>query len=100
MSYKMPAVHVGQLVLWHPDANAPADYCPALVTQTWHDSVSLSVIRRDSRFLEPLDGVRHLTDPSARRLELRDLGAWSHTPETLALQELVGEPEEAEAVTA
>ena len=91
MRFDMPVVQIGQIVLWHPDTANPAEACPAIVTRVFTDSVSLSVLRHDRNFLEPIDGVRHKDDPQTHRLELRDYGGWSHTSATLETQKLQGD---------
>lgn len=75
-------------MVWFPHgvrANAPHI---GFVTKLGHDSVCLSILHPNNHNFMIRDGVRHVSDPRTRQVELAEQGAWEHTPATLRLQKL------------
>lgn len=77
--YEMPAVEVGQLVIWFPTGAKSNDGLPAIVTNVHARTVALSVFSLNTYNLLLRDGVRHVGDPTSRQTELMESGAWDHT---------------------
>lgn len=89
--YLMPAVRVGDLVDYYPDANY-ADPNPALVLAVDEQTVNLSVFVRDSWNSQPVPHARHRSDPSLQKMDVAAGGAWDYLDqhrEGLALRETV-----------
>ena len=78
-----PPVSVGQIVLWwaygERENHLPL---PAIVISVGTRTIELAVFKSLVRSHDTRDGVRHITDPDARRDEFVEMGAWSYTAET------------------
>lgn len=74
----MPSVSIGEIVLWHHAADKNVVPRPAIVTYVGADTISCSIIERDSNTLMCADGVRHVDDPTILVPEARESGSWSH----------------------
>src|SRR5262252_3743176 len=77
--YRMPAISVGEPVIFYPDADLSRPY-PAFVTAVMEDHIDLSRFEKDAVNLEPLGGVRHVSDPALAKAEQRPNGAWDYSP--------------------
>lgn len=87
--WKMPAVELGEVILWYPDGS-PADHAmPAIVTRVGMSSVDLAIISGESCSLTHLQEVRHLRDPG--RTESTAPGVWGWGPHRLQLEVLRAE---------
>ena len=82
MNQKTP--HVGEIVLWYPDADTNGVPYPALVTVTGQ-TLCVSVFDQSSMNLRIRDGVRHAGDPRSRNPETRESGCWDWHPLSLEL---------------
>lgn len=85
--YQMPAVEVGQVVWWYPDANQQTRPAAAVVTQVSGRNIDLNVLNRDRVGCDCRDGVMHLADPRAREYHAGS-GAWDYTARDKELAEL------------
>lgn len=81
-TFRMPDVQIGDTVLWYPDANQSHDDTPspAIVTRVSERTISVSVVGEGIPGLNCYDGVRHISDPSLRRAEIRANGGWDYLP--------------------
>jgi hypothetical protein len=79
--YKMPQVHVGQVVLWYHDRTRSGGCAPAIVTQAGDRALGLIMFPTDSRAGTPRSGVRHWSDPDLATMQ-PDGGVWDDTAET------------------
>lgn len=77
-----PTARVGDIVLWHPHADAGADGFPAIVTKVGSETLMLNVADPNNHNFFLRDGVRHVTDKRAKTPELLEQGGWDHTPQT------------------
>jgi hypothetical protein len=83
--YQMPDVSVGQMVLWRRGVDG--DAVPAVVTSIGHSSVNLSAFNPSYGNLEPVDGVKHVSDPTCLPDLMEEIGNWDYTDEFKLLQE-------------
>lgn len=74
--YRMPEVNLGDIVLW--SYRPGGDPAPAFVTQVGQEAIGLVYFPPDSRVGTPRDGVRHVSDPAAARVE-SDAGVFDFT---------------------
>lgn len=82
-----PMVRVGQMIHWWPFGEVEGKTPVAAVcTEVGNRTINVSVISPNIRSMVPKDGVRHVGDPDAKRPEFVEVGAWSHTEETLRLE--------------
>lgn len=84
----MPEVEIGEPVLWFSDADVTREGRPAVVTQVQPDSVCVAVFEKDAVSIQPVDGVRHVSDPVLAKYEARSDGAWDYSPHGQRLREL------------
>jgi hypothetical protein len=84
--YQMPAVEIGDSVLWH-DSQGAAPTAMALVTAVGSDNVTLAVLGEGYHNFIVKTGVRHQDHPDKRLIEQTDSGVWSHRPGLLTLLE-------------
>ena len=78
--FKMPPVEVGQIILWFPHGEASAEPWPAIVTRVGHANLCCGIFSPTSYNLMIRDGVRHVSDPQAKKAELLEQGGWDYTP--------------------
>lgn len=78
--FKMPAIELGDVVFWFPGGSESADPHVAMVTKVGAETIHLNVFATNTYNLLLRDGVRHLTDPNAKRFETSENGAWDYTP--------------------
>lgn len=86
-----PVAYVGDMVLWWAHGETENHLpLPAVVVSVGTRTLNLAVFQplRTSALVK--DGVRHISDPDARRDEFVEMGAWSHTPRTEQLHQLHG----------
>lgn len=84
-----PAADVGQIVWWWAYGEVENHIpLPAVVVSVGSRTLQLAILKPLVRSVDPRDGVRHISDPDARRDEFVEQGAWSHTPDTLLLHSL------------
>lgn len=76
--YKMPAVHVGDIVLWKHNVGSN-DPAPAVVTKVGQAGIGVLMLPPDSRVGTPRDGVRHVSDPALATVLSSDTGVWDYT---------------------
>jgi hypothetical protein len=86
--FVMPAVELGEAVWWYPDGNATLPPHAAFVSHVGLDSLCLNVLAPNSYNFLIRDGARHVSDPRAKAPELREQGAWDHTPRAKKLRAL------------
>lgn len=77
-AYVMPAVCMGQAVLWHDSAGAAAT-AMAHVTAVGNDTVALAVLGEGFHNMLPKSGVRHYDHPDQDAIRNTDQGCWSYT---------------------
>ena len=92
--YKMPSVQVGDIVFWYPDGARTLAPFPAIVTVVGQSAINVNVFSQHQYNTRPQDGVRHIDDPLARDVELREQGAWDYIPQHKKLLELHAQVEE------
>ena len=91
-NYQMPAIELGDLVLWHDDPSSSATP-PAMgwVLQRGRVAISILVFSENSGFVEK-KSVRHKDDPFWREDEMagnwNQWGCWTAHPTTELLREL------------
>jgi len=90
--YAMPAVELGDVVLWHADPAEPP-VCCAVVTEVGRESVALSLAHKNFFNLEPKDGVRHVGHPDTAIVRTTGEGCWSHTADRLSREARLAELE-------
>ena len=83
--YRMPDVSVGQIVLWRKGVDSTP--IAAIVTQVGHSSVNLSAFNPSYGNIEPVDGVKHVSDPTASVDLIEDLGNWDYTDEFKSMRD-------------
>jgi hypothetical protein len=88
VEFKAPEAYLGQDVLWYPDPDARLSPHAAKVTSVGQDTLSLNIFSPTNQAMMLRDGVRHIKDPRARRVEVLDNGVWDHTPQHLEYLEL------------
>jgi hypothetical protein len=90
MGFRMPAVEIGQIVLWyaHADTNVPP--LAGLVTQVNPGNVHLNCADVKTYNFLVRDGVKHVNDPSLRETERKEQGGWDYTPRDKLINELLG----------
>lgn len=76
--FRMPAVEIGEVILWYHDGNETDEPCPAIVTHVGEYTIAAAVIVKDNYDVKPVDGVRHLSDPGLKLQEVRSRGAWGY----------------------
>lgn len=78
MSWVMPKVFKGQMVLWYPGGVQVDDRAlPAVIVQANHRSLWLVVL--DPNGIRAVEGVRHMADPDVKDAERMDDGCWELT---------------------
>lgn len=82
--FKMPAVVVGQVVLW--ECGDPERPAAAVVTSVGQRSVSLAAFIPNAVNCRPIMGVRHIDDPNKKTHEKEHVGFWRYTEADLELQ--------------
>lgn len=85
--FTMPSVSIGDIVLWYHAADKNVIPRPAIVTYVGADTISCSIIERDSNTLLCADGVRHTDDPTILVPEARESGSWSHVGKKQSAQQ-------------
>jgi len=83
--FKMPAVEVGDIVLWYGDGNVSTAPCPAIVTKATEANVAL-VCFDDAYVMGPKVGVMHVDDPRVRQ-HPDERGGWDFRPKDKAKRE-------------
>jgi hypothetical protein len=94
MSYAMPEVTIGDLVLWHDNPSSPTDPVMGwVIERPGRDSVSILVFTQNAGFVEK-KSVRHRDDPFWVESEMAQnwqrWGCWELHPTTSLLKELKG----------
>ncbi len=79
---------LGQIVFWYPHGVRTGAPHVAIVTGVAVKSLNLNILSPMSYNFLIRDGVRHMSDPDAKKPELLECGAWEHTPDTLRAVEL------------
>ena len=88
MNYEMPHLFKGQLVLWYSDGDRHSEPVAALVTEPGQRAITLTLFDKNRVGLVPLDGVKHVSDPSLK--ERRDEnGAWDYHPLDLIVRDKI-----------
>ena len=83
-----PEVMEGDIVTWYPYGEESKQSEPAIVTQIGSRTIGLHIFVENSRTPVYKDGVRHISDPDAKRAEFIESGAWDHNRRTKELLEL------------
>lgn len=79
---------IGEVVLWHPDAEPSPKPFAAIVTAIGMDNVCVNILDPNTMNFRIKDGVHHIDDPKAQHPAIRENGAWEHTPATKRLHKL------------
>ena len=92
MSYSMPEVSIGDLLIWHDNPSNPSDGSIGwVVERPGRDSVSILVFAQNAGFVEK-KSVRHKDDPFWKASEMAQnwmvWGCWEYHPSTALLKEL------------
>lgn len=82
--YRMPAVAIGDSVMWHDDATADPT-AMALVTAVGSESITVAVLGEGYQNFIVRTGVRHIDHPNQELIRATDQGAWSRRPSDLEL---------------
>lgn len=76
-AYEMPAVGIGDVVMWGGDvANEPD--CPAIVVRVYGEAVNVLVFHDGFHNMNSVDGVRHADHPDRMALKNSGSGHWRH----------------------
>ena len=86
--FKMPPISIGEMVLWYAHGTKKNEPHVAIVTKLGHRSITVSIIPLNNRTVTPKEGVRYITDPDARMVELEEQGAWDYTEQTRVMREV------------
>lgn len=84
--YVMPAVEIGDSVLWHDGYGTPPT-AMALVSMVGTDNITVAVLGEGYQNFIVKTGVRHRDHPNKQLIEQTDSGVWSHRPAHLDLLE-------------
>src|ERR1700727_784124 len=84
--YVMPAVEIGDSVLWHAGTGAPPT-AMALGIAVGTDNITVAVLGAGYQNFIVRTGVRHKDDPNKQLIEQTGEGVWSHRPGWLKLLE-------------
>lgn len=88
MSYEMPHLFKGQMVVWHSDGDRNTVPVAAMVTEVGDRAVTVTLFDKNRVGLVPMDGVRHVSDPWLK--EHRDEnGAWDYHPLDLIVRDKI-----------
>lgn len=94
--WKMPAVQVGQVVLWNWNRGSK-DPSPAIVIGVGNTTVNLAVHASGIKDHTIKSGVRHQDDPFLRTMPSHDGGVWLLTPRDERINAMLVAFEEAES---
>ena len=78
-AYSMPAVKIGDPVVWAHSKERINEGAAGFVTAVGNETVNLIFLPTDSRGGVPRDGVRHVGDPKNQRIE-SDAGVFDLSP--------------------
>lgn len=89
-AFTPPPVQIGEPVHWWPygEIGVGAKPVPAIVTEIGTRTLHLSLIAAGAKMVIPKEGVRHVSDPDAKRDEFKEVGAWSYSPIMKLLRDL------------
>jgi hypothetical protein len=76
------------VVLWRPAQDM--DPCPAFVTGTSREAISVVAFPPDARMGVPKDGVRHIDDPVSANIAPDEGGIWDFTEDQKLLRNVLG----------
>ena len=76
--YKMPAISVGQTVMWSHEPGTMHKSEPGIVTMVGSGSICVTVWPPGSRVGVVKSGVRHMHDPNLRNVISHE-GVWDYT---------------------
>lgn len=85
--YKMPRPAIGETVIVFRDGNEK-DPLPALVTKLGEVTISATALYPDDYSVHPFPSIRHVSDPSLSKPDVRANGTWDFGPTTKALADL------------
>jgi len=85
--YEMPAVAVGDTVLWNPGVPSESDEADVvgIVTAVNTETVNVATLRPGTYNFDPMEGVRHADHPNRSAIASSEVGTWRHRPSHLAL---------------
>ena len=78
--YQMPPAEVGLPVYWYPSGSKADKPHAAFVSGAANRSLSLNILSPTTYNYLLRDGVRHVSDPDAKRVEFQESGAWDYVP--------------------
>lgn len=91
-AYKMPKCWTGLIVIHRPSSEGPNTRgVPMIITKVGSETVNGSRIMDGSFNVQPIDGVRHISDPQKLHPHFEQFGTWDYTPETKLLMKLASE---------
>lgn len=88
MSYEMPHLFKGQVIVWYSDCDKSTEPVAGMATSVGDRAITITLFDKNRVGLVPLDGVRHLSDPWLK--EHRDEnGAWDYHPLDLIVRDKI-----------
>ena len=93
VEFAQPPACVGMGVVWYPFGETANPGMPGQVVEVGNRTLSLSIFLPNKTSLMYKDGVRHLSDPDAKREEFIDIGCWDYSEQTKELMALRAEVE-------
>lgn len=96
-AYEMPAVAIGDVVLWNPGIPGESDAADvmALVTDVHTETIAVAPLHPGTYNFDPVEGVRHAEHHNKDAIRSSEVGTWRHRPSHLALLQRVRLLEEA-----
>lgn len=79
--YHIPAVRLGDVVLWYPGGEIDQEPHVGIVVGVGNDNICINTFSQHDRVMYLHDGVRHVCDPRARSDDLREAGGWESRDE-------------------
>lgn len=88
MADETPTASLGDVVYWYPHGDLAVPPFAAVVTKVSAMSLCLNLFDPSSYNMLIRDGVKHVTDPTLRDPERREMGAWDFPPAVKRLRRL------------
>ena len=95
--YVMPRAAVNTPIVWYPYGETHRPGMPGVICEVGERTMSCSIFLPQKVSVMYKDGVRHLSDPDAKREEFIESGCWDYSEQTKLLMELRAKMERLES---